>query len=167
MYNENEVRIILKYSEQNEQNKKKRYKALFALPSFIVLLLLLSENFNYIFISFVVTAFILIELIIFGLMDSKYHYSLSDFLKDSAYLSVSIFVITYLVTPVLLSLFTRNMNLSQTLLNGLNVFISMLLLYGSWFSIILAQSRVKKRSERWKWDVTGLFNNEKEKIDEI
>jgi len=166
VYNEKEVRKILKYSESTEQNKKKRYKALFALPSFIVLLLLLSENFNYIFISFVVTAFILIELIIFGLMDTKYYYSISDFMKDGFYLIVSSAVITYYAAPALVYLFTLNMNLTQTLLNGLNFFVSMLLLYGVWFVIILTQSRMKKRSERWKWYVTGLFSNEKKKWDE-
>ena len=167
MYNENGVRKILKYGELSERDKKKRYKALFALPSITVLFLLFSENFNYIFISFVVVAFILIELIIFGLMDTKYHYAVSDFLKDSVYLIIASLVITYFVAPFILGLFTSQMNLSEQVLNGLKFFIAMLLLYGTWFGIVLIQSKVRKRSERWKWKVTGLFSSEKTKFEEI
>ncbi|SFC36012.1 hypothetical protein SAMN04488102_105127 [Alkalibacterium subtropicum] len=167
MYNENGVRIILKYSESNEQDKNKRYKALFALPSFIVLLLLLSEDFNYIFMSFVVVAFILIELIIFGIMDTIYHYSLSDFLKDGFYLIVSSIIITYLAAPIIMSLITRYMTLSHTILNGLKFFLSLLLLYGTWFSIVTMQSKLRRKSEMWKWEVIGFFNSGKEKNEEI
>ncbi|MER2063442.1 MAG: hypothetical protein ABS873_02215, partial [Alkalibacterium sp.] len=149
--------------ETNERIKKKRYKALFALPAFTVLMLLLSENFSYIFISFVVLAFILIQLIIFGLMDTKYHYSIGSFLKDSAYLILSSVLITYLLAPWLISLFTSNMNLTDFVLNGLNFFVSMLLLYGAWFSIVSMQSRSGKRLERWKWEVIGLSMRDKKK----
>lgn len=166
VYNEKEVRKILKYNEKSERDKKRRYKALFALPSFIVLILLLSENFNYIFITFVIIAFILIELIIFGLMDTKYHYYLSDFMKDGVYLIVTGFFITYLAVPVLITFLTRDMILSDTMLNGLRFFVSILLLYGAWFSIILVQGSLKKRSERWKWEVTGLYNTQKIDVDE-
>lgn len=158
------MRIILKYGELTEVGKKNRYKALFVLPSFAVLILLLSKNFSYIFISLVVVAFILIELIIFGLMDTKYHYTLGDFMKDTVFLIISIVIITYFVGPRLLLLLTGRMNLSEAVLNGLQFFVSMLLLYGAWFSIILTQSRIRKRSEEWKWQVTGLFSNEKSRV---
>ncbi|OJF93267.1 hypothetical protein [Alkalibacterium sp. 20] len=164
MYNENEVRDILKFDELTERDKKKRYKALFVLPSIAILFLLFSENFNYIFMSFVVVAFMLIELIIFGLMDTKYHYALSDFLKDGLYLILSSFIITYAAAPIVLKLFTRQMNLSDFALNGLKFFVAMLLLYGTWFSIVLIQSKIRKRSERWKWDVTGFVSGDKKKI---
>ena len=167
VYNESEVRKILKYSELAERDKKKRYKALFALPSFAVLLLLLSENFSYIFITFVVVAFILIELIIFGLMDTQYHYTLGDFSKDGACLIVSSAIITYVFSPALLSLFTRYMNLTDTVLNGLSFFLAMLLLYGSWLGIVSLQSRIRKRSEEWKWALTSFFSLDKKKIKEI
>ena len=158
MYNENEVRKILKFNELTENEKKKRYKALFSLPSLAVLFLLLLQNFNYIFISFVVVALILIELIIFGLMDTKYDYTLSAFLKDSLYLIGSSFIVTYSVGPMVLSTITDQMNLSDPVMNALQFFVAMLLLYGTWFSIVRFQSKLNKRSEEWKWKMTGLFS---------
>lgn len=158
MYNENEVRKILKFNELTEDRKKTLYKALFLLPSLAVLFLLLVQNFNYIFISFVVVAFILIELIIFGLMDTKYDYSLSAFLKDSLYLIASSFTVTYSVGPMVLSTITDQMNLSDPVMNALQFLVAMLLLYGIWFSIVRFQSKLNKRSEEWKWKMTGLFS---------
>lgn len=158
VYNENEVRKILKFNELTENEKKKRYKALFSLPSLAVLFLLLLQNFNYIFISFVVVALILIELIIFGLMDTKYDYTLSAFLKDSLYLIGSSFIVTYSVGPMVLSTITDQMNLSDPVMNALQFFVAMLLLYGIWFSIVRFQSKLNKRSEEWKWKMTGLFS---------
>ena len=158
VYNENEVRKILKFNELTENEKKKRYKALFSLPSLAVLFLLLLQNFNYIFISFVVVALILIELIIFGLMDTKYDYTLSAFLKDSLYLIGSSFIVTYSVGPMVLSTITDQMNLSDPVMNALQFFVAMLLLYGTWFSIVRFQSKLNKRSEEWKWKMTGLFS---------
>lgn len=155
------MRKILNFSELSEQEKKQRYKVMYTIPSLAILMLLLSADFNYIFMSFIVVAFILIELIIFGLMDSKYDYSLSGFLKDSLYLMLSSFVVTYIAVPLIFSVVTKNMNLSDTILNGLNFSVSMFLLYGSWFTIVALQSKVKKKTERWKWEITRIFYDNK------
>lgn len=82
VYNEKEVRELLKYSELTEEDKRRRYKMLVELPIFLAGLILSTFDFDFRYILTMVTGIMVIELIILGLMDIKFNYSLSEFIVD-------------------------------------------------------------------------------------
>lgn len=165
MYNENEVREMLKYDELAERIKRRRYKWIMEMPAFIIGFSLSLIDFNYVLIMTMFTGIVVIELIIFGLMDVKYNYALGEFAKDMTYLFSMNFLITLMVTPGFLYILNQATAASYTFTNVIKLTVSFTLLYLVWYSYIMMNIRVKKNpSLKWKWDMTGIIAFDKKRI---
>lgn len=158
MYNEKEVREMLKFSELTERERCRRYKMVMELPTFIIGFSLSLIDFNYILIMTMVTGIVVIELIIFGLMDVKYNYSLGEFAKDMLYLFSMNFFVTMLATPGFLYILNQLTPVLYTFTNVIRLTVSFTLLYLAWYTYVMLMVKMRKKPElKWKWDVTGLM----------
>jgi hypothetical protein len=161
VYNEKEVRELLKYSELTEKDKRRRYKMLVELPLFLAGIILSAFDFDFRFIMTMVTGIMVIELIIFGLMDIKFNYSLSEFITDMIFLFVMNFFVVLIATPGFL--YTLNQATERTYIftNIIELIVSFTLLHTAWYIYIILSCKVRKNpSLKWKWDVTGAFHSD-------
>lgn len=156
---------MLKYSELTERDKRRRYKLIVELPVFILGFSLSIFEFNYILILTMVTGIMVIDLIIFGLMDIKYNYSLSEFIKDMVYLFSMNFFVTYLATPSFLYMLNQVTTVTYTFTNVIRLTVSFVLLYLAWYTYVIFSIKLKKNPAlKWKWDVTGFIYSEKKRF---
>ncbi|MCC5895305.1 MAG: hypothetical protein JJU16_07565 [Alkalibacterium sp.] len=156
---------MLKYNELEERDRRRRFKMIMELPAFIIGFSLSLFEFNYILIMTMVTGILVIELIIFGLMDVKYNYSLSDFVKDMMFLFTLNFLVTLLATPGFLYTLNQATSATYTFTNVIRLTVSFTLLYASWYVYIIMMIRLKKKPDlKWKWDVTGIIASDKKRF---
>lgn len=148
---------MLEFNELSEAEKRRRYKMIMELPAFIFGFSLSLVDINYILIMTMFTGIVVIELIIFGLMDVKYNYSLGGFISDMVYLFSMNFFVTVLATPGFLYILNQITEISYTFTNVIRLTVSFVLLYLAWYSYIMITIKMKKNPDlKWKWDVTGI-----------
>lgn len=165
MYNEKGVRELLKYSELNERNKRRRHKRIVLWPASVITMFLMINGVNYGAIMTMYTSLMVIELVIFGLMDIKYNYSLGELFKDSFYLFIMNVAIIYLVTPNFLILLNYLTNAEYTFTNTINLVVSFIYFHLFWYSYIILTIKVKKTPLlKWKWELTGILASDKKRF---
>lgn len=156
---------MLKYSELTESDKRRRHKMIMHWPAFLITLFLMGSEVNYAVIMMMYTGMMVIELVIFGLLDIKYNYSLVELLKDSLYLFVMNLAIAYLVTPNFLFVLNYLTAVEYTFTNTISLAVSFIYFQLFWFAYINLTIKIKKNPLlKWKWEVTGIFSSDKKRF---
>lgn len=165
MYNENEVRGLLKYSELSERDKRRRHQMIMHWPAFLITFFLMFSEVNYAVIMTLYTGMMVIELVIFGLLDIKFNYSLIELLKDALFLFFTNLTVVYLVTPLFLFALNYLTAANYIFTNNIRLAVSFIHFYLFWYAFINLTIKIKKNPLlKWKWEVTGIMASDKKRF---
>ncbi|GAB2479365.1 hypothetical protein GCM10008929_01350 [Alkalibacterium psychrotolerans] len=156
---------MLKYSELTEEDKRKRHKMIMHWPAFLITIFLMFSEVNYAAIMTMYTGLIVIELVIFGLLDIKFNYSLKELLIDTMYLLLMTLTVVYLVTPLFLYLLNDWTATNYIFTNSIRLAVSFIYYHLFWYSYINLSIKIKKNPLlKWKWEVTRLIASDKKRF---
>lgn len=156
---------MLKYSEMNERDKRKRHKMIMHWPALLITAFLLFVEVNYTAIMTMYMGLMVIELVIFGLMDVKFNYSLGALLIDTIYLFAMNAIVIYLITPFFLFSLNELTIPNYIFTNAIRLSVSFICFHLIWYAYINLTIKIKKNPLlKWKWEVTGIIASEKKKI---
>lgn len=156
---------MLKNSELTERDKRRRHQMIIHWPAFLITTFLMFIEVNYTLIMILYTGLLVIELVIFGLFDIKYNYSLKELLQDTLYLFFMNLAVVYLVTPVFLVMLNNLTAANYTFTNTIRLAVSFILFHLFWYNYINLTIKIKNNPLlKWKWEVTGIIASDKKRF---
>lgn len=157
---------MLKFSELRPVDRIKRYKWTIVYPFSTLFTVLMAFQVSYGWINTLITAFIIGELILFGLKDSRYSYNFNQFFLDSLIL-ILINVLTILsITPYIISVFL-SFFMDSSYLFLISMVVSFVVLEIGWYLYTSIETNLTDKETNWKWEITGPFSKDEIKMNGI